>query len=185
MKKLYALLAILIVIYVGINVVYNGMDTINGLSNFNAADAFKFDNGGKNIDGIVVGTSDFAKLENFTDKKINDNEVSLIDSKRNITIHVKQLDDAKNVKDTVSHLLSTDTEITSNQTILQNDISAYFLYKEGEDTYHADIYFNKDKKNYLISGDDISYDDSDYFINSCKEIINSMEVDDTINYSRY
>ena len=38
----------------------------------------------------------------------------------------------------------------------------------------ADIYFNKNGHNYLISGDNVTYSGSDYFINNCKNIINSL-----------
>ena len=49
-----------------------------------------------------------------------------------------------------------------------------YMSPEGTDEYNAVIYFNKDGKNYMIKGNEISYDESDYFINSCKDIINSM-----------
>ncbi len=184
LKKLYALLIILIVIYVGINFAYNGLDTMNSLSHVNLDVGLGMGNG-NDAEGISIGNSLFDSVEGFNDSKINDNSVNLKDSSKNMTITVSQLNEKENLKDTVSNLLTTNTNITSNQTIIQNGVSAYFLYEESVDTYNAKIYFNKDNKNYLISGNSISYDNSDYFINACKDIINSMRADGNINYSRY
>lgn len=184
MKKLYALLAILIVIYVGVNFAYNGLDTMNSLSHVNLNVGLSM-NSGNDGDGIVIGTSIFDRIDNFEDKKINENEVNLHDSSKNLTITVTELDQNQNIKDTVIGLLNGDSTITSNQTVIQNQVSAYFLYEENVDNYNAKIYFNKDNKNYLISGNGISYDDSDYFINACKDIINSMRANGNVNYSRY
>ncbi|MBR5503989.1 MAG: hypothetical protein IKV87_06070, partial [Methanobrevibacter sp.] len=178
-------LTILIVIYVGINLAYNGLDTINGITSFNIHDALNIGGGEVNKDGIIVGDSSIAKLENYTDKKISDNEVRLTDYGNDIAINVKQLDDSANIKDTVSKLLAEDTEITSNQAISQSGVTAYFIYKETVENYDAEIYFNKDGKNYLITGEDIAYSNSDNFINACKEIINSMGPSGEIEYSRY
>ncbi len=184
LKKLYVILALLIVIYVGINFAYNGMETINSVSNFNLADAFTFGNTNTN-DGISVGSSSFAEIENFTTQKISDNEVDLTDQNKNITITVKELDDSQNIEETVNNLLGNETTITSNQTITQNDITVHFLYEETVENFNADIYFSKNNKNYEISGDYISYEDSDYFINTCKEIISSIGPSGQVNYSRY
>lgn len=184
LKKLYALLIILIVIYVGINFAYNGLDTMNSLSHVNLDVGLGMGNG-NDANGISIGNSLFDPVDGFKDSKINNNSVNLIDSSKSMAITVSQLNEKENLKDTVSNLLATNTNITSNQTIIQNDISAYFLYEESADSYNANIYFNKDNKNYLINGSGISYDDSDHFINTCKDIINSMRTNGNINYSRY
>ena len=118
-------------------------------------------------------------------KKINNNEVRLIDNKNEIYIKVREYVDGENITNKVNNLLSTDENITSNQTIIQNGITAYFLYEEKQETYNADICFNKDNKNYLISADNITYENSDYFINKCKDIINSMKSENGINFSKY
>lgn len=184
LKKLYALLAILIVIYVGINFAYNGLDTLNTLSKVNLNVGLSL--GGNDGDSIAVGNSTFAKLENFKEKKVEDREVRLIDSKHNMTIRVRELLDIHNLSDEVNkEITASDSNITSNQTVSQNGITAYFLYKEHADNYDARIFFTKNNQDYFIGGTNISYKDSDYFINNCKDIINSMSQSGTINYSRY
>ena len=184
LKKLYVLLAILIVIYVGINFAYNGLDTINSLShvNLNVGLGMPDENNGENI---KIGTSFFSQLKNFKDTKINNETVKLINSNNNISIKVCEIDSSLDLESIIKNLLSTNENITSNQTVSQNGITAYFLYEESADTYNADIYFNKNNKNYLIGGENINYEKSDYFINSCKDIINSMQSDQTLNYSRF
>ncbi|WP_048812431.1 hypothetical protein [Methanobrevibacter ruminantium] len=108
-----------------------------------------------------------------------------MDSKNQISIKVCELPDSRNLKNKVKDLLETDKNITSNQTISQNGITAYFLYKETPESYSADINFMKNHKNYYISASNVSYNKSDYFINNSKEIINSMQSNGNINYNRF
>ena len=185
MKKLNAILIFLIVLYVSINVVAGGLNTFHNLTDVDFNKLLHI--GGDDEDaGINVGTSAFAEIENFTANQTNDTIVSLYNSQHNTTITVEEIESSQNLQENVNSLISAeDTAITSNQTISQNGITAYFLYEETEDTYNADIYFSKEDKNYFISGENISYDDSDFFINTCKEIINSMGADGSIHYSRY
>ena len=72
-----------------------------------------------------------------------------------------------------------DNAYTSRQTIDQNGVTSYFLYQEGSDSYDSNIFFNKNGQNYCISGYGISYDDSDYFINHCKDIIDTITITST------
>ena len=183
MKKLYALLAILIVIYIGVNFQYNGLDTINSLSHVNLNVGLSMDNG-NDANSIKIGPSAFDKLENFHAERVTANEVKLVDTNKKISIRVCKLNDPQNMTKKVKHAIEKNN-ITSNQTVSQNGITAYFLYNEGPETYNADIYFIKEDKNYFISGDNIRYEDSDYFINSCKDIINSMRTSETINFNRF
>lgn len=166
LKKLYALLAILIVLYIGINV---AADNVN-LFGSDADDAVT--DTANNTGGIVLGTSNFAKLDGFKDKKINDTALKLTDSD-NVTITVSLLDEGQNATEVAEKLIASG-DYTSNQVIDQNGVPAYFLYKEGSDSYDSDIFFSKNGQNYRLSGDGIDYDDSDHFINSCKNIIDTM-----------
>lgn len=167
MKQLYALLIILIVIYVGINVGANGLNILN--SNDNSTGT----TGGNSTGGITVGASSFAKIDGFTDTKINDTAVKLDDKNKNVTIIVQQIEDSTNLGDLYNSLLNGGT-YTSGQQIDQNGVTAYFLYNESTDGYSADIYFAKNDHNYKISGSNITYENSDYFINSCKIIIDNL-----------
>ncbi len=164
MKRLYALLVILIVLYIGINVGANNLPfgdstALNTTDNANA--------------GISMGNINFPKLDNFTDNKINDTAVSYRDANYNMTINVSTVDNSQSIGDIASNLLSSG-RYTSNQTIDQNGVTTYFLYNEGSESYSADIYFNKDNQNFLISGEGISYENSDYFINHCKNVIDTI-----------
>ena len=171
MKKLYILLLVLILIYINVNLAYTIMDPEDGFTNL-------FDHKKEieqnDTNTITIGSSTFEKLANFEDTSIGSDAVSLFDSGQNLTINVSEIEDSQNISETVNDLLINDNTITSNQTLDQNGASVYYLYAEGNDEYNAAIYFNKDGKNYLIKGNDISYDESDYFISSCKDIINSM-----------
>ncbi|WP_407374674.1 hypothetical protein [Methanobrevibacter sp.] len=160
MNKLYALLIFLIILYVGINV---GADNIHlGPSDAGVGD----DASNANVN------ASFPKLDNFTDKKVNDTAVIYEDA-QNMTINLMQIDSSQNLSDLSNQLISSG-KYTSNQVIDQNGVTTYFLYNEGSDDYSADIYFNKNGQNYHISGSNISYENSDYFINHCKSIIDSM-----------
>lgn len=160
MKRLYALLVILIIAYIGINVAADnlhlaGDDTTTSTDTTNS--------------GSVNNT--IPKLNNFTETKANDTTVIYEDS-NNMTIYLNKLDNGKKIEDIVKGL--DHSKFTSNQTIDQNGVTTYFLYNEGPQAYSADIYFNKNNQNYYLSGAKIAYEDSDYFINNCKNIIDTI-----------
>lgn len=159
MKKLYALLVILIIAYIGINVAADNL-------NLTGEDASTVTS-----NSAVAGNASAPKLDNFTDTKVNDTTVRYNDS-NNMTIYLNKLDNGKKIEDIVKGL--DQSKYTSNQTIDQNGVTTYFLYNEGSGTYSADIYFNKNNQNYLITGSAIKYENSDYFINHCKNIIDSI-----------
>lgn len=167
MNKLYVLLVILIATYIAINAAAGNLDLLG--SDTNSTDT---DTNNKDSDNISLGSSNFEKLDNFKSKKINDTALKLKDSK-NTTIIVQQIDNSQNISDIANKLISTG-DYTSNQVIDQNGVTSYFLYKEGTESYDADIFFNKDDQNYELSGDHIDYANSDNFINSCKNIIDTM-----------
>ncbi|WP_298501195.1 hypothetical protein [uncultured Methanobrevibacter sp.] len=161
MKRLYALLVILIILYIGINVGANNL-------NLTGSDAPVADDSGN----VTLGETNFS-LDNFTENKTNETAISLFDSNYNMTILVEKLDNGQKIGDIASGAYSSGN-YTSNQTIDQNGVTTYFLYNEGPESYGADIYFNKNNQNYKISGDGIDYANSDYFINNCKGIIDSL-----------
>lgn len=169
MKKLYALLIILIVAYIGINVFAGNINFIGNNATAPIDDAT----------GSNPGSGDFPQLQNFTQNKINDSAVSYNDSNNNITIYAQLLDNNNNISDIVKGL--NQSGYTSSQTIDQNGVTTYFFYNEGSETYGADIYFNKNNQNYMISGSNITYENSDYFINHCKNIIDSISADQNSN----
>ncbi|WP_292608007.1 hypothetical protein [Methanobrevibacter sp. UBA188] len=166
MKKLYALLIILIVIYVGINVGANGLNILNSNDNTTTT----VDAGNKDV---KLGDSSFSKIGNFTDSKVNDTAIRLVDNRTGVSILVEQIDSSLNLNDTYNSLISQGT-YSSNQEINQNGVPAYFLYKESGEGYDSDIYFAKNNQNYKISGTNVTYDNSEYFINSCKNIIDTI-----------
>lgn len=172
MKKLYALLVILIIAYIGINV---GANNINLIGSDNVVD---------DADNATVANSTIPKLENFTDTVINDTVTSYYDANNNMTINLTLLDNSQNVSDIANKLIDSGS-YTSNQVIDQNGVTTYFLYEEGVDTYNADIYFNKNNQNYLISGKGISYENSDYFINHCKSLIDLINSNQDSGFSRW
>ena len=161
MKRLYALLAILIIAYIGINVAFDNV-------NFIGSDASTAADSGSSAS---AGNATIPDIDNFKTKKINDTAVKYTDSS-NMTINLNRLDNSQEIADIVNNL--DQSAYTSNQTIDQNGVTAYFLYNEGSESYGADIFFNKNDQNYMISGTDISYENSDYFINHCKSIIDSI-----------
>lgn len=167
MKKLYALLVILIVLYIGINVGANNLNLVG--SDAGTADTT---NATANVDGIAIGSSNFAKIDGFKNQKINDTALNLTNS-NNLTITVNLLDSSQNITDVANRLIDSGS-YTSNQVIDQNGVTTYFLYQESEDSYNADIFFSKNNQNYELSGDNITYDNSDTFINNCKNIIDTM-----------
>lgn len=172
MKKLYILLLSLILIYMCVNIAYTMYNPEKGFTSIlNHEEEQVVDN-----NTITFGSSAFARIENFENNSVGSNAVSLVDSGQNLTIDVSEIDDSLSLSDTVNDLLTNDPEITSNQTLDQNGVTVYYLYEEGSSSYNANIYFNKNDKNYLISGNNISYSGSDYFINNCKNIINSMNL---------
>lgn len=157
MKKLYALLIILIILYIGINV---------------AADNLPFTHSDDSDNNTApISNIEFPDLQNFTKTKINDTAVKYNNSD-NVTIYLMKLDNSKNISDIASNTYSTG--YTSNQTVDLNGVTTYFLYNETVKSYTSKIFFNKHKQNFEISGDDISYENSDKFINTCKSIIDSL-----------
>ena len=178
MKKLYALLVILIILYVGINVAANGLNILNS----NADNTTNTNNA---ADGIKIGDSSFAKIENFAASKINDTAVNLVDNATGVSIQVEQIDSSANVNDIYENSKGEDSEYTSSQEVDQNGVTAYFLYKEGPDGYDTDVYFSKNNQNYLISGYNTTYENSDSFINACKEIIDTLTSNSDGKISRF
>ncbi len=164
MKKLYALLVILIVIYVGINVIPWGGTDSQSVENVTVDENL-----------ITVGASSFPQIENFKDSVVNDTTTSLADSSKDMTIYVSEIDNSQNIKDIFTNFEAS-SESTSDQTIDQNGVTTYFVYNEGEGSYSAHIFFNKNGQNYMINGDNINYDNSDYFINHCKNIIDTIDI---------
>ena len=162
MKKLYALLVILIVIYIGVNVSANGFNILN-----------VNDNSTTGNNGTSIGEVSFPKLENFTKTKVNDSTVKYDDNNTGVTIDLQKIDNTQNLSDTYNSLVKQGT-YSSSQEIDQNGVTAYFLYKENQTSYSADIFFNKNNQNFKISGNNISYENSDYFIKNCKNIIDSI-----------
>lgn len=168
MDKLYALLAILIVVYVGIN--------IGNIVDFDSNDNIATDVVDEKL--IVVGASSFPAIDNFTDNVVNDTTVSLVDSNKGMTIFVSEIDNSQSIED-ITNAFYTNNAYTSSQTINQSGVTTYFLYNEGSDTYDSSIFFNKNGQNYCINGYSISYIESDYFINHCKEIIDTIDINST------
>ncbi|OED01693.1 MULTISPECIES: hypothetical protein [Methanobrevibacter] len=167
MKRLYALLIILIVIYIGINsfsLIFND----NGTNDANDV----------NESMITVGASSLPEIENFTDNTLNDTTISLVDSNKNMTILVSEIDNSQSISDIFNNFVSSN-DISSTQTIDQNGVTTYLAYSSGSDSYNADIFFNKNGQNYCISGDNILSSDSDYFINHCKGIIDAISINST------
>lgn len=168
MRKLYALLVILIVIYIGINL---GSSVINfDGSNDNVTDVVD-----ENL--IVVGASSFPEIDGFTESVVNDTTVSLVDS-NGMTIYVSEIDNSQSIAD-IATAFFYNNAYTSNQTIDQNGVTSYFLYNEGSESYSSSIFFNKNGQNYCISGYDIAYDNSEYFIDHCKGIIDAIDITST------
>ena len=168
MKRLYALLVILIVIYIGIN--------IGSIIDFGGNDNNVTDVVDENL--IYVGASSFPQIDNFTDSAVNDTTVSVVDENKGMTIYVSEIDNSQSIGDIASNYYVNNAH-TSNQTIDQNGVTTYFLYNEGSDSYSSDIFFNKNGQNYCINGDNIPYADSDYFINHCKGIIDTINITST------
>lgn len=166
MKKLYALLIILIIIYVGINVSVNGFNILNDSNSTPPTGNTK----------TVVGNVSFPELANFTKTKINDTDIKYVDNDTGVNIEVQKIDNSENVSNTYKKLSESGT-YTSSQSIDQNGVTAYFLYNEGQSGYDTEILFNKNNQNFKITGHNTTYENSDYFIKSCKQIIDSIGKD--------
>ena len=164
MKRLYALLVILIVIYIGINV---GSMVIGDNGNGNVTE-----NVTENI--VSVGASSFPTLDNFSDSYVNDTTVNLVDDD-GMTIYVSEIDNSQKIESIYNNFIAN-TAHTATQTVDQNGVTTYFVYNTGSQLYDADIFFNKNGQNYLITGDGIPLSNSDYFINHCKTIIDTMDI---------
>ena len=104
---------------------------------------------------------------------MNDSTVKYDDNNTGVTIDLQKIDNTQNLSDTYNSLVKQGT-YSSSQEIDQNGVTAYFLYKENQTSYSADIFFNKNNQNFKISGNNISYENSDYFIKNCKNIIDSI-----------
>lgn len=163
MKKLYALLVILIVIYVGINVIPFGFDSQPAQENVTTENM------------VSVGASVFSPIENFNENPVNDTAIDLVDDSKGVTVTVSEIDNSESINDIFTSF-AVESGATSNQTIDQNGVTTYLVYNEGESSYGVDIFFNKNGQNYHLSGSDISYDNSDYFINTCKNIIDTIDI---------
>lgn len=162
MKTLYALLVILIVLYIGINVGANGLNILNS--------------GNQTTDstgGAVAGNVNLPKLDGFSENKVNDSDVTYVDNSTGVSINVQKIDNSQNVSDIYNKLVK-EGSYTSSQEVDQNGVTTYYLYKEGQSGYSADIYFNKNNQNFKISGNNITYENSDFFIKNCKQIIDSI-----------
>ena len=170
MKRLYALLVVLIVIYIGINA-GTPLFHFDDNTTDNVTDAVD-----ENL--IHVGASSFPQIDNFTDNAVNDTTVSVVDENKGMTIYVSEIDNSQAIGDIAGSYYANNA-LTSNQTIDQNGVTTYFLYNEGSDSYSSDIFFNKNGQNYCISGNNIPYADSDYFINHCKGIIDTINITST------
>ncbi len=167
MKRLYALLVVLIVIYVGINV---GSMVIGDSSDANVTE-----NVTENI--VSVGASSFPTLDNFKDASVNDTTISLSDND-GMTIYVSEIDNSESIENIYNNFIAN-TDHTGTENIDQNGVNTYFVYNTGSESYDADVFFNKNGQNYLISGDGIPLSNSDYFINHCKEIIDTIDITST------
>ena len=158
MKKLYALLIILIVIYVGINVSVNGFSITSPQTN----------------DTEIISEIVFPSLDsNFTMTKVNNTSAKYVDNNNGVNILVQAINTTENLSTIYTNLVNGGL-YTSSQQIDQNGVTAYFLYQEGAESYNTDIYFNKNGQNYKISGYNTTYENSAYFINHCKQIIDTI-----------
>ena len=179
MKKLYALLVILIVFYIGLNVAMDnlpfGMHSPLSLDN-----PFNADNNNSDVtenitgDLVSVGASSFPALGNFSDNLVNDTTVSLVDS-NGMTIYVSEIDNSQSIENIYNNFIANN-ENTGTETIDQNGVTTYFVYNTGSEVYNADIFFNKNGQNYHIYGNGIPLSNSDYFINNCKAIIDTLDI---------
>ena len=168
MRKLYALLVVLIVIYIGINV---------GSMNFHFDAPQIQDNATDDAadEMITVGASSFPSIANFKSNTVNDTTIDVSDSSKGVTVEVSEIDNSRGIEDIFNDFVSGGGS-TSTQTIDQNGVTTYFAYNEGDGSYGANVYFNKNGQNYMLSGHDISSENSDYFINTCKDIIDHIEI---------
>ncbi|MDO5832729.1 MAG: hypothetical protein Q4Q14_07795, partial [Methanobrevibacter sp.] len=126
---------------------------------------------------VSVGASSFPTLDNFSDAAVNDTTVSLADND-GMTIYVSEIDNSESIENIYNNFIAS-TEHTSTQNIDQNGVNTYFVYNAGSESYDADVFFNKNGQNYQISGDGIPLDNSDYFINHCKAIIDTIDITST------
>ncbi|MBO7673121.1 hypothetical protein J6S88_06925 [bacterium] len=156
MDKLYGVLIILVIIFLGINISINGFSITP-------------------TDHTVNNALDLATLDkNFTSTKINQTAIKFFDKNKNMTIKVEQINDTQNVSKIHDNLMK-EKKYTSSQKVDVHGVPTYFLYKEGATTYDCDIYFNKNGTNYWINGNKITYADSDYFIKHCKQIVGKIK----------
>ena len=162
MNKLYALLIILIVAYVGINVAYDNVPFV-GQSAVPVS---------SEPNSTAVGTSIFINGAGYN--AVSNNGSSVILSNGVNEISVEQFDYESDLASSVNSIYSSGV-YTSNQTINQNGVPAYFLYQQESEKYNVTVYFNKNSSTYLITSNDVSVENSDAVINSIKGIIDSMK----------
>ncbi|WP_407453864.1 hypothetical protein [Methanobrevibacter sp.] len=179
MKKLYALLVILIVIYVGINVAADNIPFVSNNPFGNSTESLKEIDTGNITENITestvsVGASNFRSLDNFSDSFVNDTTISLVDN-NSMTIYVSEIDNSQSIENIYNSFIANNQH-TSTQTIDQNGVSTYFVYDTGSESYNANIFFNKNGQNYQITGNGIPLSNSDYFINHCKTIIDTIDI---------
>lgn len=165
MKKLYALLVILIIAYIGINMAADNMDL------FHAKDANVTEND-TNI--VKVGASSFNVLKDYEKNQVNDTYASLSNKDKNLTIDVAQMNETQSKLEDFANKLYKDGKYTSHHTIKAGNITAYVLYHGLKTNYSSDVFFNKNNHTYRITSDFIKYKDADYFLDECKEIINTL-----------
>ena len=177
MKRLYIALVILIIAYIGINACFGDLSLLNYQT---VADAV----GGNNA---TIGNTNLPELDGFKTNKTNDTSANFVNSDKNMVIKLLLIDNSKDISE-IAKTSYSNSNFTSNQTFDQNGVPVYLLYDESSDGYNSKVFFSKDKQNYMLSGDDMEYEDSDYFVNSCKNIIdsiNSTGSDNSGGFSRW
>jgi len=168
MKRLHVVLLILIIAFIGINAAFGDLNPFDSHSS----------------GAVNLGDAKFPDLKDFTVKKINDTAITLIDADKNMTIRVFEIDNSQKISQIASSAYSS-AGYTSNQTINQNDVPVYFLYNEKPDGYSSNVYFSKNNQNYLIKGNNITYENSDYFVKSAQSIVDSLEASGGGGFSRW
>ena len=158
MKRLYAALVILIIIYIGINAAFGNLNI------------FEINDGGSLAE--TLGDVKFADLKSFDVKKLNNSAVSLIDTGKNMTIKAFEIDNSKNITKIASDAYSTG--YTSNQTINHNGVPVYLLFNEKNSSYDSNVYFSKNNQNYLIKSNNVTYENGDYFVETVQSIVDSV-----------
>ena len=177
MKRLYIALVILIIAFIGINACFGNLNILNFQT---AADDAEGNN-------ATIGNTNLPELNGFKINKINDTAANFVNSDKDMVIKLLLIDNSKDISEIAKSSYSN-SNFTSNQTFDQNGVPVYLLYDESSDSYNSKVFFSKDKQNYMLTGVDMEYEDSDYFVNSCKNIIDSINSTGSGNsggYSRW